>query len=171
MITIDTPDHEKLTNPGFASLSRIWFQYRDKANGQKPGRGVFFQAFPAAIQSYCFLARITRDPFDVSYTLVGSALERLYGQKLDNVSLRSIYSPWIRAGVYKSYQHADENGLPLYDRHRFSTIGRALGYERLLMPMADSDGYGWAVTVVFPTEKDIKEASDWRKLVEETPWL
>lgn len=168
MQIITAPEAE-LEHPVFIALARLWLQaVRD---GNLPSRALFFQKFPEAIKANSLLARIDRKTMDVHYSLAGAALERLYGEPMQGCSLKDLYSPWIRKTVKQSYEDVLIKRCPLYQRRTFSLLLGKVGYERLILPLEDSEGYAWAVTIVFPTSKDIVQAQDWQRLVAETPWL
>lgn len=105
------------------------------------------------------------DPGEPAYRVVGTALALLLGsdptgKPISKVFKRSIFEE-IRGALIRSVNER----RPLFFRREFQLLGVSLGYDRLLLPMSLHGAPTRVLVALFPTDRHLTHAWQWRRHV------
>ncbi len=147
-------------------LRDVWERSRDE--GGTPRLSRFDPALLGPVLRHVALVDVSEGVRMARYRLVGAALTRLYGRDLNGRFIVQCYTGDVLMEVLEAYRKVVESGQPLYSTREFQILGRSFGYRRLLVPLCrEGDAVSHVVLGLYPSKRDLTEASQWRGVEEE----
>lgn len=158
-----------INHPQLRELHSYWL--KKKADQRWPRRVAIDPVDLGFCLGYLALAEI-ETPFRVRYRLVGTKLCELYGADPTGFYIDQLYTPGFRSHVLAAYRNTVEQGTPFYDEPFFGVFRFRLGYYRLLLPLStDGERVDRVLSGIYPADRRITRAEDWRSLNEVRNWL
>ncbi|MBM3597401.1 MAG: PAS domain-containing protein [Alphaproteobacteria bacterium] len=140
MDKFELPADAAFWHPKIAMLYRYWRSIHPEGGGL-PGRQHFDPTDVPRLLANIWLLDVERDPLRFRYRLVGTALERFYGEHATGRYLGEVNSKYFDPAYFQHYalvvnEHAHHyrRGAPTFEPDR--RIASRAHVERLLLPLA-----------------------------------
>lgn len=151
-----------------AEMRALHDYWKSKAGGDVPSqRDLHVPEMPDCVGNIA-LVTVRSNPLRARYRLVGYNLVKLLGFNPNGRYLHEVYGSKLAAEIYESFERAIADRRPAYFRREFQILGRSFGYNRLVLPLRfGSERIDRLLICIFPTSRKLKDASQWRPVVEE----